>query len=74
MEKLRSRINELANKSKTIGLSDLEKEEQKELREEYIKRFRSSFKNTLLNTKVVDPMGNDVTPDKLKKEQNKKKN
>lgn len=74
MNDIRERINELANKSKTIGLSLSEKEEQKDLREEYIKRFRSSFKNTLLNTTVVDPMGNDVTPDKLKKEQNKKKN
>lgn len=74
MDKLRKRINELARKSKATGLNDVEKSEQKKLREEYIKRFRSSFKNTLLNTRVIDPLGNDVTPDKVKKEQNKKKN
>lgn len=72
MKNLRKRINELANKSKTTGLDDLEKKEQEKLRKEYIKQFRSSFKNTLLNTKVVDSEGNDVTPKKLKKEQNKK--
>lgn len=73
MKELRERINELANKSKTIGLNDLEKKEQEKLRKEYIQRFRSSFKNTLLNTKVVDSSGKDVTPKKLKKEKNKKK-
>lgn len=74
MKELRDRINELARLSKTRELTDLEKEEQKNLREKYIKRFRSSFNNTLLNTKVIDPMGNDVTPDKLKKAQNQNKN
>lgn len=74
LKNITKRINELAHKSKTSGLTHLEKEEQKNLREEYIKKFRNSLKNTLLNTKIVDPMGNDLTPDKLKKEQNKKKN
>lgn len=74
MDNLRERINELANKSKTTELTDLEKQEQGDLRKEYIRLFKSSFNDTLLNTKVIDPMGNDVTPDKLKREQNKKKN
>ena len=73
MDNLRERINELANKSKTTELTDLEKQEQGDLRKEYIRLFKSSFNDTLLNTKVIDPMGNDVTPDKLKREQNKKK-
>lgn len=64
----------MANKSKTEGLSDEEKVEQNELRQKYIQAFKGNLKNTLMGVKVVDPMGNDVTPEKLLKEQNKKKN
>lgn len=73
MKDLIKRINELANKSKTVGLSKEEKEEQKRLRQEYIKLFRGNLKNTLMNVKVIDSMGNDVTPEKLKSEQRKNK-
>lgn len=55
-------------KSQKTGLSDAEKTEQKLLREEYLKAFRSSMKNTLKTVKIVDPEGNDVTPEKLKRE------
>jgi len=65
------RINELSKKSKTIGLTEEEKSEQKKLRDEYIKRFRGNLKNTLMTVKVVDEEGNDVTPKKLKDEQEK---
>lgn len=74
MKDLIKRINELAKKSKTLGLSEEEKIEQNALRQEYLNRFRANFKDTLMNVKVVDVMGNDVTPEKLLKEQNKKKN
>ncbi|MCK0470853.1 DUF896 domain-containing protein [Halalkalibacter sp. APA_J-10(15)] len=60
------RINELAKKSKTIGLTDKEAKEQKRLREAYIKTFRQSFKQQLHQVKVVDEKGNDVTPKALK--------
>lgn len=73
MKDLLKRINELANKSKTIGLTDEEKEEQKRLRQQYIEIFRGNFKKTLMNLKVVDEEGNDVTPEKLKNEQRKMK-
>ena len=73
MEKLIKRINELANKSKSEGLTDEEKQEQGQLRQEYIKIFRGNMKSTLLNTKVVDQEGTDVTPEKLKREKNKDK-
>lgn len=69
MKKLISRINELAKKSKDIGLSDEEKCEQTQLRQQYIEIFRGNFKETLMNVKVVDEMGNDVTPEKLLEEQ-----
>lgn len=71
-EKLK-RINELAAKAKEGELSNEEKAEQQELREEYIKAFRSSFDKNLKNIKVVDTEGNDVTPQKLKDAQNKEK-
>ncbi|SHN17383.1 DUF896 domain-containing protein [Gracilibacillus kekensis] len=68
-----ARINELANKSKNEGLSEEEKKEQKTLRDAYLKNVRKSFKNHMKGMTVVDPNGNDVTPEKLKKLQSKKK-
>ncbi len=61
-----ARINELAKRAKTTGLSKEEEQEQKRLRQEYVKQFRSSFENQLHSVKVVDKKGNDVTPEKLK--------
>ena len=49
-----ARINELAKKSKESGLTDTEKAEQKELREEYLKAIRKSFKAQLDNIEIVD--------------------
>ncbi|MFC7060319.1 DUF896 domain-containing protein [Halobacillus seohaensis] len=73
-EKL-NRINELSHKSKDQGLNEEEKQEQQELRQEYLKNVRKSFKNQLKGMTVVDPEGKDVTPEKLKKMQdNEKKN
>ena len=60
-------INELSRKSKTVGLTDEEKQRQQYLRAEYIKAFRGNFKQQLQSLKVVDKKGNDVTPHKLKK-------
>lgn len=60
------RINELANKKKSEGITDSEAKEQTKLRAEYLQAFRGNFKNTIENTKIIDPEGNDVTPDKVK--------
>ena len=43
-QKLIDKINELANKQKTVGLTDEEKALQQELRKEYIRLFREGFK------------------------------
>lgn len=66
MDLLVKRINELAAKKKAGTITDTELEEQKQLRQEYLKGFRKDMNNVLLNTKVVDPEGTDVTPEKLK--------
>jgi uncharacterized protein YnzC (UPF0291/DUF896 family) len=64
-EKL-ARINTLAKKAKAEGLSNEEKEEQQILREEYLKNVRKSFKNQFKGMTIVDPNGDDVTPQKIK--------
>lgn len=60
------RINELSKKSKTTGLSIEEAKEQTQLRKEYLETFRSSMRNTIEQVKILDPEGNDVTPEKVK--------
>lgn len=67
-----ARINELARKAKNSTLTEEEAKEQTKLRAEYLQSFRSSMLNTLKGVTVVDPEGNDVTPEKLKDLQNKK--
>jgi len=69
-----TRINELANKAKAEGLSEEEETEQKRLRKEYLNNVRGSFKNQIKTMKVIDPLGNDVTPQKVldMQERNKK--
>lgn len=69
-----NRINQLAKKAKEGGLSEEEKVEQQQLRQEYLKNVRSSFKNQFKGMKVIDPNGKDVTPQKVKDLQNKNKN
>lgn len=57
MDKLIARINELAGKKKTVGLTPTELEEQQELRQQYLQIFRSNFKSQLKNTKIQTPDG-----------------
>ena len=61
------RINELAKKKKTEGLTPEEQEEQAALRAEYIAGFRASLAAQLNNTVIVDPDGtrHPVTPKKI---------
>lgn len=67
MKQMLKRINELAHKAKTAeGLTDAEKAEQKDLRTRYVKGFRGALDDILLNSTVIDPEGNDVTPKKLR--------
>ena len=52
------RINELAKKAKTEGLTPEETEERDRLRKAYIADFRASLQSHLDNTYVVDAKGN----------------
>ncbi len=52
------RINTLAHKSKSVGLTDEEKEEQAKLRREYIDSMKASLIGQLENTYIVDEKGN----------------
>lgn len=60
------RINELARKAKAEGLSPEEKEEQRVLREEYIKAYRASLRGILDNTVVQYPDGSKMPVKKPK--------
>lgn len=47
-----ARINELARKKKTVGLTEGELKEQAELRAQYLKDFREGFRQQLDNTYI----------------------
>ena len=52
-----ARINELANKSKTEGLTPEEKAEQAVLRKEYLAAIRKSLENQLSGISILEPDG-----------------
>ena len=51
------RINELAKKAKTEGLTDEEKAEQQTLRQEYIEAYRKNLEAQLGSIVVQNPDG-----------------
>jgi len=59
-----ARINELAKKKKTVGLTTDEVEEQKLLRKQYLDEFRAGFHATLENVYIRNEDG---TIEKLSK-------
>lgn len=60
------RINELAKKQREAGLTHEEKAEQKVLRESYLRAIRGQVLDTFSGVKVMDPLGQDVTPEKVR--------
>ncbi|APO44964.1 DUF896 domain-containing protein [Paenibacillus polymyxa] len=63
------RINELSRKQRSsVGLTKAEKSEQQELRKQYLQAIRGQVLTTMLAVSVVDPLGHDVTPEKLTNE------
>ncbi|QIZ07638.1 DUF896 domain-containing protein [Priestia megaterium] len=71
MIEILNRINILAKKQKEDGLTQTELKERQELRQEYLQIIRGQVNSTVLGLTILDPLGNDVTPEKLKKEQQK---
>lgn len=65
-EKL-SRINELAKKSRTEGLTAEEKQEQEALRNEYRRAVVGNLRGQLDNTVIVEPDGSSYRPKDEKK-------
>lgn len=61
------RINALARKSKTVGLTEDEKKEQQRLRAEYLADFRAGFSQVLKNTVIEYPDGSRETLPEFKK-------
>ena len=59
-----ARLNELARKKKTIGLTEEEKQEQAMLRQEYLAAIRGNMKAQLDNIRYVE----DLSEDELKEE------
>ncbi len=57
LEEKIARINELYHKSQAEGLTEEEKEEQAQLRKEYVASFRANLKSQLDSITVVRPDG-----------------
>ena len=52
-----ARINALAKKSKTTGLTEAEKAEQQALRQEYLADIKASLRSQLERTSIQEPDG-----------------
>ena len=57
MSERTDRLNELARKQKTVGLTPEEEAEQKKLREEFRAAFRANLQKQLDNTYIETPDG-----------------
>lgn len=57
VEEMTKRINELYHKSQAEGLTEAEKEEQKELRQAYVANVRANLRGQLNNISVIEKDG-----------------
>lgn len=60
MKEVIARINELAAKNKTVGLTDEELVERDKLRRIYIDSYKASLIGQLENTYIVQPDGTKI--------------
>lgn len=65
-----NRINELAKKKKSQGLTEAEQAEQNRLRREYISEFKASLTGQLDNMVIEKPDGTKINVKNLKKKNN----
>ncbi len=56
-KELIDRINELARKSRSEGLTEREQAEQQALRKEYLSAIRARVRDTIENTVIEEPGG-----------------
>ena len=57
VEQMTKRINELYHKSQGEGLTEAEKEEQKELRQAYVANVRANLRGQLNNISIIEKDG-----------------
>lgn len=57
MQEVIARINELAKKAKTVGLTEEETQERAALRSRYVASVRENLSAQLDNTVIVEPDG-----------------
>lgn len=69
-DKTLARINELAKKAKTVGLTEEEIAERDRLRQEYLKNFRKRFISQIEQIQIVESDGS-ITPVKKKSKNDK---
>ncbi|MBQ6401686.1 MAG: DUF896 domain-containing protein [Firmicutes bacterium] len=69
-KKMIDRINELAHKKKTEGLTEEEQMEQASLRAQYLEQFRKNFRQQLDNVRFVE----DLSEEELAEYKRKKNN
>lgn len=65
------RINELARKAKSSGLTEAEQAERKALRAAYLQDFRAGLRQQLETTQLFDKQGKEITPRKVQEIQRK---
>lgn len=70
-DEILARINELAKKAKTEGLTEEEKLEREQLRQEYLQNFRKKFRSQLEQIQILEPDGS-VTPVRRKTSNDRK--
>lgn len=58
IDNLVERINELAQKHKTVGLTEEELQERKRLREHYLQNIRNNFRQQLDSIEFTDEEAN----------------
>lgn len=63
-----ARINELYHKSKAEGLTEKEKEEQQQLRQEYLAAIRNNMRATLDQVSIKNPDGSITELKKVRKQ------
>ena len=66
MMDLLTKINELAAKNKEVGLTSAEYELRDQLRQKYLQQIRGQVLANINSFTLVDELGQDVTPEKIK--------